>query len=211
MLSVPNVFMRPKEASKNADEAKLQFSHFEGDHLSLLNVYHAYKQNGDSKEWCYENFINFRSMQSATSVRDQLTRIMNKLKIPMISIELESPEYYHNIRKCLAAGSFMQVAHLQRQGHYLTCKDHQVVAIHPSSVLDSKPQWVVFQDFVMTSRNFMRTVTSVHLEWLLEYAPHYFDLEHWPEGETKEELERGYRRIEQQKEYTSNKKARKSK
>ena len=32
-----------------------------------------------------------------------------------------------------------QVAHLQKQGHYLTAKDNQVVAIHPSSVLDSKP------------------------------------------------------------------------
>lgn len=33
----------------------------------------------------------------------------------------------------------MQVAHLQKQGHYLTAKDNQVVAIHPSSVLDNKP------------------------------------------------------------------------
>lgn len=32
-----------------------------------------------------------------------------------------------------------QVAHLQKQGHYLTAKDNQVVAIHPSSVLDNKP------------------------------------------------------------------------
>ena len=39
----------------------------------------------------------------------------------------------------------MQVAHLQKQGHYLTVKDHQVVSIHPSSVVDSKPPWVLFQ------------------------------------------------------------------
>lgn len=32
-----------------------------------------------------------------------------------------------------------QVAHLQKQGHYLTAKDNQVVAIHPSSVLEDKP------------------------------------------------------------------------
>jgi hypothetical protein len=29
-----------------ADEAKAQFAHVDGDHLSLLNVYHAYKQVG---------------------------------------------------------------------------------------------------------------------------------------------------------------------
>ena len=31
------------------------------------------------------------------------------------------------------------MAHLQKQGHYLTAKDNQVVAIHPSSVLEDKP------------------------------------------------------------------------
>jgi pre-mRNA-splicing factor ATP-dependent RNA helicase DHX15/PRP43 len=100
----------------------------------------------------------------------------------------------------------MQVAHLQKQGHYLTAKDNQVVAIHPSSVLDSKPPWILFQDFVLTSRNFVRSCTAVRVEWLVELAPHYFDLENWPEGETKGELERAYRRLLQEKEYAANKK-----
>jgi len=77
-------------------------------------------------------------------------------------------------------------------------KDHQVVAIHPSCVLDNKPPWILFQEFVLTTRNFVRTVSTVRLDWLLELAPHYFDLENWPEGETKGEIERGYRRMMQE-------------
>ncbi len=50
MLSVPNCFVRPAEAKKAADEAKARFSHIDGDHLTLLNAYHAYKQNGMSME-----------------------------------------------------------------------------------------------------------------------------------------------------------------
>lgn len=42
---VPNCFVRPREAQKAADEAKARFGHIDGDHLTLLNVYHAYKQN----------------------------------------------------------------------------------------------------------------------------------------------------------------------
>lgn len=38
--------MRPRDAQKAADEAKARFSHIDGDHLTLLNVYHAFKQNG---------------------------------------------------------------------------------------------------------------------------------------------------------------------
>ena len=97
----------------------------------------------------------------------------------------------------------MQVAHLQKQCHYLTVKDHQVVAIHPSCVLDFKPPWVVFQEFVLTTRNFVRTVTTMRIEWLLEIAPHYYELENWPEGETKIELERAYRRMMQQESQSS--------
>ena len=37
--------MRPNEARKQADEAKRRFAHIDGDHLTMLNVYHAYKQS----------------------------------------------------------------------------------------------------------------------------------------------------------------------
>ncbi len=37
----------------------------------------------------------------------------------------------------------LQVAHLERQGNYLTVKDHQVVSLHPSTCLDRKPEWWV--------------------------------------------------------------------
>ena len=193
--------MRPKEAAKAADEAKAQFAHVDGDHLTLLNAYHAYKQNGESKDFCYENFLNYRSLQSCDSVRQQLARILQRQGLQLVSKDFSAPDYYLSIRKCICSGFFMQVAHLQKQGHYLTVKDHQVVAIHPSSVLDSKPQWTLFQEFVLTSKNYIRTVLNVRVEWLVEIAPHYFDLENWPDGETKKELENVYRRIAQEEEY----------
>ena len=65
---------------------------------------------------------------------------------------------------------------------------------------------MLFQDFVLTSRNFIRSSTAVRVEWLVELAPHYFELENWPEGETKGELERAYRRLQQEKDYVAGKK-----
>ena len=44
-LLVPQCFVRPNEQKKAADDAKLRFAHVDGDHLSLLNVYHAFKQS----------------------------------------------------------------------------------------------------------------------------------------------------------------------
>ena len=59
----------------------------------------------------------------------------------------------------------MQVAHLERNGHYLTVKDNQQVDLHPSSALEHKPEWVVFNEFVMTSKNYIRTVSDIKGEW----------------------------------------------
>lgn len=194
MLSVPIVFVRPKEQAKEADEAKGRFSHLDGDHLTLLNVFHAYKQHTtggiDPGSFCYDNYINARSMRSAESVREQLKRTMERLNLEMVSTDFHDKEYYPNIRKCLVAGFFAQVAHLEKTGTYLTVKDNQVVALHPSTCLSHKPEWVLYNEFVLTSKNFIRTVTQVRGEWLLEIAPQYYDLTSFPKSEAKTQLER---------------------
>ena len=192
MLNTPNPFMRPREAAKAADEAKARFQHTDGDHLTLLNVYHAYKNNQESSAWCYDNFLNHRSMKSADSVRAQLLRVMTRQQLEIKSADFNSRDYYPNIRKCLLTGFFMQVAHLERTGHYLTVKDNQVVALHPSTVLQHKPEWALYNEFVLTSKNYIRMVTDVKGEWLVELAPHYYDLKHFPACEAKRVLERIY-------------------
>ncbi|KAK9013630.1 hypothetical protein V6N11_041631 [Hibiscus sabdariffa] len=193
MLSVPNCFVRPREAQKAADEAKARFGHIDGDHLTLLNVYHAYKQNNEDQSWCYENFINHRALKSADNVRQQLVRIIARFNLKLCSTDFNSRDYYVNIRKAMLAGYFMQVAHLERTGHYLTVKDNQVVHLHPSNCLDHKPEWVIYNEYVLTSRNFIRTVTDIRGEWLVDVAPHYYDLDNFPQCEAKRVLEKLYR------------------
>ncbi|KAG2541246.1 probable pre-mRNA-splicing factor ATP-dependent RNA helicase DEAH2 isoform X1 [Panicum virgatum] len=199
MLSVPNCFLRPREAQKAADEAKARFGHIDGDHLTLLNVYHAYKQNNEDPQWCYENFINARALKSADNVRQQLVRIMTRFNLKMCSTDFNSREYYVNIRKALLAGYFMQVAHLERTGHYLTVKDNQVVHLHPSNCMDHKPEWVIYNEYVLTTRNFIRTVTDIRGEWLIDIAPHYYDLSNFPSCEAKRVLERLYNKRERER------------
>ncbi|CAI5443918.1 unnamed protein product [Caenorhabditis angaria] len=188
MLSVPQCFVRPNEMKKEADEAKARFAHIDGDHLTLLNVYHAFKQNNEDPQWCYQNFVNYRSMKTADTVRQQLSRVMDKYNLRRVSTDFKSRDYYLNIRKALVAGFFMQVAHLERSGHYVTVKDNQLVNLHPSTVLDHKPEWALYNEFVLTTKNFIRSVTDVRPEWLLTIAPQYYDLANFPDGDTKRKL-----------------------
>ncbi|CAG9465661.1 unnamed protein product [Pedinophyceae sp. YPF-701] len=196
MLSVANVFVRPKEQARAADDAKARFAHVDGDHLSMLNVFHAWKQAREDNDWCWENFLNARSLRSADNVRTQLARVCTRMGVELVSTDFKSPHYYTNIRKAILAGFFMQVAHLQNTGHYLTVKDNQVVYLHPSCVLNRKPEWVVYHEFVLTSKNYVRTCTEAKAEWLVDIAPHYYDLSNFPPGAGRNAIERAVMRRE---------------
>lgn len=234
LLSIPQVFMRPKDASRAADDAKAKFEHADGDHLTLLNAYHAYKQVGEEaakklggpqapsmlsaaqqgkadfmpsgvesalKSWCWDNFLDFRALKNCDNVRTQLERLMKRQGLSVIAGDFASPNYYVNIRKAIVSGFYMQVAHLERgkgsETHYMTVKDNQIAALHPSTALKTKPDWVLYNEFVLTNKNFLRTVTSIRGEWLVEIAPHYFDLDNFPAGETRRDLERLFARKQQ--------------
>jgi ATP-dependent RNA helicase DHX8/PRP22 len=46
MLSIQTVFYRPKEKAAQADQKKQRFFQPEGDHLTLLTVFEAWKKSG---------------------------------------------------------------------------------------------------------------------------------------------------------------------
>lgn len=201
LLSVPNVFVRPAAARKRADEAKMAFAHADGDHLTLLNVYEAFNSddayNTGLHQWCRDNFLSYRSLQSAKNVRSQLRRIMERYQVELNSTHPDDRSYATNIRKALASGFFMQVAKKRSGGKgYLTIKDNQDVLIHPSTVLAADPEWVIYNEFVLTSKNYIRTVTAVKPEWLVELAPKYYNLDHFQKGDVKLSLERVIQRVD---------------
>jgi len=85
----------------------------------------------------------------------------------------------------------MQVASQQRgTGTYVTLKDDQIVLMHPSNCIDYKPEFVMYNEFMLTSKNYIRTVLVIDPEWLFEVASNYFDLDEFPNSEVKRKLER---------------------
>ncbi|KAJ5213613.1 hypothetical protein N7449_000782 [Penicillium cf. viridicatum] len=200
LLSVPQVFVRPPAQRKRADEMKNLFAHPDGDHLTMLNVYHAYRSNDaqeNPKQWCHDHFLSQRALQSADNVRSQLLRIMERQDLEMISTPFEDKKYYENIRRALCAGFFMQVAKKDTGGksQYLTIKDNQNVLLHPSTVLAHEAEWVLYNEFVLTTKNYIRTVTAVKPEWLLDIAPTYYDINSFPKGDIRSALTRAADRL----------------
>ncbi|CAH0700533.1 unnamed protein product [Spodoptera exigua] len=172
MLSVnSSVFYRPKDKIIHADTARKNFFHPHGDHLTLMNVYNQWLGSEYSVQWCYENFIQYRSMKRARDVREQLAGLMERVEIDMVSSISDDT----NIRKAITAGYFYHIAKFSKGGHYKTVKHNQTVMIHPNSALfEELPRWVIYHELVFTSKEFMRQVTEIESKWLLEVAPHYY-------------------------------------
>jgi len=128
MLSVPNIWVRPNEKRREADIAKQLLTIPDGDHLTLLNVFNEYRNNGSDHRWAWKNYISARSLAEAANVRSQLLRIMDRHEIDLVTKSYKDhTRHYVDIRRALVCGYFMQVAHKRGENSsYLTIKDNQV-------------------------------------------------------------------------------------
>ena len=182
MLSCGNtVFYRPKDKLQLADHAHKSFHIGNvGDHIALLNVYNSWRDADFSVTWCYENFVQQRTMKTARDIREQLEKLLERVEIEPSS----NTNDLDGIKKCITSGFFYHTAKLQKNGSYRTVKNPQTVAIHPSSGLAKElPRWVVYFELVYTSKEYMRQVIEIKPEWLVEIAPHYYKRKEI-EGET---------------------------
>jgi ATP-dependent RNA helicase DHX8/PRP22 len=171
MLSMPTVFYRPKEKQTQADQKKAKFHDPHGDHLTLLNVYNSWKQNKYANPWCFENFIQARSMRRAKDVRDQLVKIMERYKHPIVSCGRNTQK----VRQALCSGFFRNSARKDPQEGYKTLIEGTPVYLHPSSALFGKQaEWVIYHTLVLTSKEYMHCTTSIEPKWLVEAAPSFF-------------------------------------
>ncbi|KAM0325863.1 hypothetical protein ACHAQA_007166 [Verticillium albo-atrum] len=171
MLNLPNVFYRPKEKQTQADQKKAKFHDPAGDHLTLLNVYNSWKQSSYSSPWCFENFIQARSMKRAKDVHDQLVKIMDRYRHPVVSCGRNTQK----VRQALCSGFFRNAARKDPQEGYKTLTEGTPVYLHPSSALFGKQaEWVIYHTLVLTTKEYMHCSTTIEPKWLVEAAPTFF-------------------------------------
>lgn len=171
LLSVESVIFVPSKKRETAVEVHKKFQSNEGDHIMLMSIYKSFKNVKGNKKWCTDNFVHHRNLLMAVEVRKQLSELCKHVGIPLKSCGQDTAR----VRKCLAYGLFLNAAELQREGGYNTLDTRQRVAIHPSSCLFmNKPAYVVFTELIQTSKCYMRYLSIVDPDWLLEAAPNYF-------------------------------------
>ena len=167
MLSVPNVFYRPKERQEESDTARERFYVAESDHLTLLHVYSQWRNNGFKDSWCAKHFLHAKLLRKAREVRAQLVDILSSQKLSLTSCGND----WDVIRKCITSGYFHQAARVKGIGEYVNCRTGVPMNLHPTSALYGlgyTPDYVIYHELTLTSKEYMGTVTAVDPYWLAE-------------------------------------------
>ncbi|XP_074321048.1 pre-mRNA-splicing factor ATP-dependent RNA helicase DEAH7-like isoform X1 [Silene latifolia] len=174
MLSVPTVFFRPKDREEESDAAREKFFVPESDHLTLLNVYQQWKSNDYRGDWCGDHFLQVKALRKAREVRSQLRDILKQLKI-----KLTSSADWDVVRQAICSAYFHNSAKQKGIGEYVNTRNGIPCHLHPSSALYGlgyTPEYVVYHELLLTTKEYMQCVTAVEPQWLAELGPMFFSV-----------------------------------
>jgi pre-mRNA-splicing factor ATP-dependent RNA helicase DHX38/PRP16 len=175
MLSIPTVFYRPKERQEESDAAREKFFVPESDHLTLLHVYNQWKSNRFSDAWCSRHFLHPKALRRAKEVREQLVYILESQRITVASCGGD----WDVIRKCICSGYFHQAAKVKGLGEYINVRTHVSMQLHPTSALYGLgylPDYVIYHELILTSKQYMSTVTAVDPHWLADLGGVFYSI-----------------------------------
>ena len=142
-------------------EGHQETSAAEAGRVALLNVYTQRKNNGYKADWANAHYTHVKALRK---VRAQLLDIMSNWEL---------------VRKVICSGYFHNSAKIKSIGEYVNLRTGIPCVLHPSSALFSlgyTPDYIVYHELTMTSREYMQYVTAVDLYWLAELGPMFFSI-----------------------------------
>lgn len=179
--------------TKHGDDDEKAHSRFAsrlGDHMTLLevaqqyvimkvmmNVIHRYESTPRKEryDWCKLNRINFRTMEMAVKICDQLRGYCKAGNLIMESAKGNMDV----IRKCLAKGLFLNSAMRVSVTplKYRTLSDRMDVKVFPTSsvlIRNPPPLYVVYNELVETNSRYIKICSDVDEAWLKEANGEWF-------------------------------------
>ena len=175
MLSVPSVYYRPKERIEEADAAREKFFDSSSDHLTLLNVYQQWYANGRKDNWCVRHFLHPKTLRRAEEIRNQLKDIMTSQKMVLVTAGYDT----EIIRQCICSGYYHQAAKRKGLGEYVNLRTSVAMQLHPTSALFNSgdpPDYVIYHELILTSKEYMSTVTAVDAHWLADLGGVFYSV-----------------------------------
>jgi len=165
MLSVQMSSTDPRSGRKNPMQPVRSSSSQNPDHLTYLHVYSQMEIKWlFGTRWCTRHFLHPKSLRRAKEIREQLLDIMKMQKMSLISCALIG----------ILSGSVSVPDITTKQQRWKGLESTSIweqawLSITPyecSLWTGILPDYVVYHELILTSKEYMSTVTSVDPKWL---------------------------------------------
>jgi pre-mRNA-splicing factor ATP-dependent RNA helicase DHX38/PRP16 len=100
---------------------------------------------------------------------------MEKQKMSLVSCGTD----WDVIRKCICSGYYHQAAKVKGIGEYINLRTSVTIQLHPTSALYGLgylPDYVVYHELILTSKEYMSCVTSVDPHWLADLGAVFYSI-----------------------------------
>lgn len=165
-LSVRTPFTFPDGKESEARRAQAIFSDKRGDFLVFIKAYRMFIEAKDREAFCNSTFLDFKIMEEIVNIYDQLSLIVSKIGVPILSGGKTESYLY-----CIAKGMIQNVCVMYRRGLYQTITQDKII-IHPSSCMTKeKADYIVAGEIVRTGRMYAMYVSSLSKETIKEIVP----------------------------------------
>ena len=147
------------------------FDRGHGDMILFLEIFEQWEDSGRSESWCINHFVQYRILQRACNIRNQLLRLLDRT-----NILVKSYKEHSDVMKSLIGGYAQNIARLRRYGdtYENVTKPGLELKIHPSSSLAKKrplPTYVMYHHLRCTKANFMMHCAPILPEWIKDASP----------------------------------------
>ena len=156
-LSANSPFILPPNEEMEARKAHHRFRDMQGDFVTYLNIFNAYKQSDNKEKFCKKNYLDERVMAEIDNINYQLTQIVSDMNIPIV----QGKGSFNDYLCCIACGMIQFVCiRTGRESYHSLTADH--ICIHPGSVIfKQNPVFIVAGEIVRTSRIFAMSVSPL--------------------------------------------------
>ena len=165
-LSTMSPYILPPGEEMEARQAHHAFRDPEGDFISYLKIFQAFRSARDGGKWCERNYLDERTLLEIVRIKEQLELIVSDLGVP-ISGGGSIDDYLC----CIGRGLIQFVCVRQERGLFRSLTAEKI-QIHPGSVMyKENPQYIVAGEIVRTTRMYAMSVSPLRRDILSRISP----------------------------------------
>jgi HrpA-like RNA helicase len=193
-LSTQSPYVLPPGEEIDARRAHHHFRDPNGDFVSYLTLFSAYKAAGEKAKFCERNYLDEKAMAEIVNVTEQLEEIVSALGLPILSggdtedylcavarglIQFvcvrEDRDRHTNGRRTGGQGRGRDFRRMRSEGTYRSLTADRIL-IHPGSVMfKMDPQYIVAGEIVRTTRMYAMSVSPLSQSALEKISGELFE------------------------------------